>query len=386
MHPAEAVRALLPSVSVTRVLLGPALAWGLGAVLGTTASLLSPDVVAAEEPSPPAEPSLPAEPSRRAVVVVAVPEGDAVLRLDALRPTVRSHFAGTDLDADVRSLPAGDILDHIAWAESVAEGRAHAVLWVEPSRDGTPRLYLVQPSTGRAWVRRLPVASEPEVAAESLGVMARALASGLDDGEPVGMEEMVLERPAAKVTTDAEPTTPEPPPPRVEGFVALGYHGSSVSDDRRWHSGAEVRLGLRLPAGVLLSLGGAWAPRGPGQGEPAMAVQRVAVDLRGGWSFRPHPRMWPQVDASVVVEALGWSVESSPEFVGRRGTAWRVGVAPGAGVVVPLVGGLGLRVHAQADVWLRNADLVLDDGGVSRSLVRMHPAAGRVDVGFAYWW
>lgn len=336
-----------------------------------------------------------AEAREGGTVVIAIPEADAVLGDATLRPALASHFADTRFVPELRRLPEGDILEHLVWAESAGAERepegaaAHAVLWVETGRDGAQQLYLLQPSSGRVWVRALPMASEPEVAAESLGVMVRALALGLEAGEPVGMREVVIERPAADAQAPEGEGEGELPPPleraRPEVLVAVGYHGSSVSSDRRWHSGLEGRLGLRLPLGMLLGAGVAWSPKAAGRGAPRVDLERVAIDLRGGWQWRPHPRVHPQVDASVVAEALRWALQSAPALRGGRGTAWRLGVAPGAGVTVRLWRGLGLRLHAQADVWLRNADLVLRDASSQTSLMRMHPVAGRLDVGLAAW-
>lgn len=318
------------------------------------------------------------------VVVIAIPGADAVLRERTLRPALAGHFADTHFVPELRTLAPGDILAHLEWAEGEPTGAsAHAVLWVETGREGAQQLYLLQPSSGRVWVRALPMASEPEVAAESLGVMARALALGLEAGEPVGMREVVIER-ASEAQSVAAPPEPEPQS-RPEGMIALGYHGSSVSADRRWHSGAELRLGLRLPAGFLFGAGAAWAPPARGHAVPQVDLERVAIDVRGGWQWRPHPRVHPQLDAGVVTEALRWEVRSTPQLIGRRGTAWRLGVAPGAGLTVRLWRGLGLRLHTQLDLWLRNADLVVLDGSVRSSLVRMRPVAGRGDVGLVWW-
>ena len=168
-------------------------------------------------------------------------------------------------------------------------------------------------------------------------------------------------------------------------LVAAGYHGSSVSADRSWHSGAELRLGMRLPVGFLLELGAAWAPKAAGQRTPRVDLERVPLDLRVGWQWRPHPRVHPQVDASVIAELLRWDLPSTDALAGRQGSTWRVGVAPGAGVTVRLWRGLGLRLHAQADVWVRNANLVILDAGERRPLTRMHPVAGRLDAGLAIW-
>ena len=337
-----------------------------------------------------------AEAAARDTVVIAIPEGDAILREATLRPALAGHFADTRFRPELRSLPAGDILAHLEWAEAFSGGPSssapagepsHAVLWIETSRDGSQQLYLLQPSSGRVWVRALPMASEPEVAAESLGVMVRALALGLEDGEPVGMREVTIVR-KGEGPARAEPVAPPPPPParkRPDVLVAVGYHGSSVSADRLWHSGAELRLGLRLPVGLLLELGAAWAPKAAGLREPRVDLERVPVDLRVGWQWRPHPRVHPQVDASVVAEALRWELRSTDEIAGRHGTSWRLGVAPGAGLTIRLWRALGLRLHAQADVWVRNAELVILDGNAREPVTRMHPVAGRLDAGLAIW-
>lgn len=318
-------------------------------------------------------------------VVIAIPEADAILREATLRPALAGHFADTRFRPELRRLPAGDILAHLEWAE--ASEPSHAVLWIETSRDGSQQLYLLQPSSGRVWVRALPMASEPEVAAESLGVMVRALALGLEDGEPAGMREVTIVR-KDDGPAQAEPVPPPAPPPartRPDVLVAVGYHGSSVSADRLWHSGAELRFGLRLPVGLLLELGAAWAPKAAGLRAPRVDLERVPVDLRIGWQWRPHPRLHPQVDASVVGEALRWDLQSTDSIAGRHGTSWRMGVAPGAGVTIRLWRALGLRVHGQADVWLRNAELVILDGATREPVTRMHPVAGRLDAGLAIW-
>lgn len=325
-----------------------------------------------------------AEASERATVVIAIPEADPILREATLRPALVGHFADTRFRPELRRLPAGDILAHLEWAEGEPTGGpSHAVLWVETGRDGAQQLYLLQPSSGRVWVRALPMASEADVAAESLGVMVRALALGLEAGEPVGMREVTIER-NDDDESEAEPAPP-PAPVRPDVLVAVGYHGSSVAADRPWHSGAELRLGLRLPVGLLLELGAAWAPKAAGLQEPRVDLERVPLDVRAGWQWRPHPRVHPQLDASVVAEALRWDLQSTEAIAGTRGTAWRLGVAPGAGLTVRLWRGLGLRVHAQADVWLRNASLVVIDGDERTPLTRMHPVAGRLDAGLAIW-
>lgn len=357
-----------------RLALRVALAVGLHASTGFAAALARAD--GTPERDTPA----------RAPVVIAIPQGDAILREATLRPALAGHFADTRFRPELRQLPAGDILAHLEWAEGEPLGApSHAVLWVETGRDGAQQLYLLQPSSGRVWVRALPMASEPEVAAESLGVMVRALALGLEDGEPVGMREVTIER-RSDGGAQAEPVAPPPPArTRPDVLIAVGYHGSSVSADRLWHSGAELRLGLRLPAGFLLTFGAAWAPKAAGLREPRVDLERVPIDVRAGWQWRPHPRVHPQVDASVVAEALRWELQSTDAIAGRRGTAWRLGVAPGAGVTVRLWKALGLRLHAQADVWVRNAELVILDGGERVPVTRMHPVAGRLDAGLAIW-
>jgi hypothetical protein len=329
----------------------------------------------------------PAETHEREAVVIGLPPADPVLREATLRPALAGHLADTRFRPELRRLPAGDILAHLEWAEGEPARASHAVLWVETGRDGAQQLYLLQPSSGRVWVRALPMASEPEVAAESLGVMVRALAQGLEAGEPAGMREVTIERkPHDAPPAEPMPAPPPPPaPPRPDVLVAVGYHGSSVAADRPWHSGAELRFGLRLPVGLLLELGAAWAPAAAGVRAPRVDLERVPLDVRAGFQWRPHPRVHPQLDASVVAEALRWDVPSTDALAGRRGTAWRLGVAPGAGLTVRLWRGLGLRLHAQADVWLRNASLVVVDRGEHAPLTRMHPVAARLDAGLAIW-
>lgn len=357
------------------------LAWCLGLVIG----LLGADARATDEGIASDEAEAEAE-AKAGTVVIAIPTGDATLREATLRPALAGHFADTRFRPELRRLPAGDILAHLEWAEGEPTGKpSHAVLWVETGRDGAQQLYLLQPSSGRVWVRSLPMASEPEVAAESLGVMVRALALGLADGEPAGMREVTIER-KGDGSPQAEPVAPPTPVrTRPDVLIAVGYHGSSVSADRLWHSGAELRLGLRLPAGFLLTFGAAWAPTAAGVRAPRVDLERVPIDVRAGWQWRPHPRVHPQVDASVIAEALRWELQSTPELAGRRGTAWRLGVAPGAGVTVRLWKALGLRLHAQADVWVRNAELVILEGGARVPVTRMHPVAGRLDAGLAIW-
>lgn len=380
--PGPHARSLVPSHVVLDPTCRSRLAWCLGLVVGLCAA----EARAAEARAAASMVATASAVAETHTVVIAIPEGDAILREATLRPALAGHFADTRFRPELRRLPAGDILAHLEWAEGEpARGSSHAVLWVETGRDGAQQLYLLQPSSGRVWVRALPMASEPEVAAESLGVMVRALALGLADGEPTGMREVTIVR-EGDGQARAEPVTaPAPARTRPDVLIAAGYHGSSVSADRPWHSGAELRLGLRLPVGLMLTLGAAWAPRAAGLRAPRVDLERVPVDLRIGWQWRPHPRVHPELDASVVAEALRWELQSAEAIAGRRGTAWRLAVAPGAGLTVRLWKALGLRLHAQADVWVRNAELVILDGGAREPVTRMHPVAGRVDAGLAIW-
>lgn len=323
------------------------------------------DVAAVEQP----------EPQRHRVLVGIAPG----VRLDPVEvaTVLRSHLADTGLDVGVETLADATARAPHAWAEQVRSGdRAlRAVFTVELAEAGAIRLQLWLAGDAEGWARTLPPGDDDDDDAllESLGVMVRTMATTIE-----------AERPAPAVVVPAPIVPPAPvvvapvasKRARIGGAIGLGYVGGNVADRSPWMSGVAARGHLVIGSRLTALLGVAFAPTQ--RAADATRVQRVTIDAGVGATLRPGRRVAPILGAVVVAEAIGWEVR---EVRRNRGWAARVGAGALVGLDVALVGRLGLLAIARADVWARNATLVLDTPAGRQTLLRGHPVAATAFVG-----
>lgn len=323
-------------------------------------------------------------------VVVGLPEGDPSFDTATFRDALAIHFEGTGLATEVVEVPRGTLPEHLLWASTrTDEPDVRVVFWVEGAPAGGHRLYLMQPNSGgglgRVWVREVPQASDPDLMLESLGVMLRALATGLDEStEPSGMEPVVVELAASQANP---PPEPEPEPSRsahrVSLRVAAEYVGGNLDGRSPFASGVGARLGLDDATGALVYVGAAWmAPSSRADG--AVVIQRVPVVFGGGYRFRRDADLTPTLDVGLTTEPIWWTIDDRPGVRGRNGHSWRVAVSPGGGFDWRLWRGLGVHAHVRIDVWVSDLELVIEREGRRENVFDPHPVSATLRLGLHY--
>ncbi len=326
----------------------------------------------------------------RTVVELGVGVSDPALQPGEAELVLAGHLAETGLRVHVGRTADGDLLDHITWAEGRGGPDVLAVYFVELLDGGQRRLYLFEPETGALWVRELPRTEDQDLLLETLGAMMRGTSSALKDGPPRGMDP--VERPEAppppprSLPTEPEPRPdPEPQPRRARFTVALGYLGGNLEGAAPWQSGGVVGVDVELASGATVGLaGGVYAPART-RGTPALNVLRVPIRIAGGYRFRPDAALRPGVGLGLVIEPLRWRAsDPAPEVDASDGQTFRLGLAPDFDLRWRLVGGLGLHARVSVDVWLSNADLVVEDGDQRETRFRPHPVAAALDAGLHY--
>lgn len=346
---------------------------------------------AGEDPAPAALP--------RTRIIVGVAAHDPSIDQGELAQVLAGHFADTGLHYRVASLAGGgERAERAAWASSyVRERDVLAVFWIEASGDERS-LYLFEPKRGTTWVRELPASSDPDELLESLGTMLRSISLWLEDGALPDMVEVEAEPaepepvepkpeeidPTHDDPTKSEPAVPPSPPPRATWALELAYAGGNLADLAPWQSGASLGLELEWPSQLVGQV--ALAALSPAELRPlpATTVWRLPLHVAAGYRFRAGRALRPMLDAAVVVEPMWWQAQTTPEVVGRSGRTARVAIAPGVGLRWTIRGGLGLMVHARADLRVLNADLVVSQQGRRVSRLSPHIVAAFARAGLSY--
>jgi hypothetical protein len=200
------------------------------------------------------------------------------------------------------------------------------------------------------------------------------------------------ERPQRPVQPEPAPIEPPPPTPapvpvpapRPIVTVALAYAGGNLEAAAPWQSGGSVGLDVELRSGAWIGADASLLAPARLGGMPELDVWRVPILLAAGYRFRREAAIRPGLGAGLVVEPFTWQAQSAPGVRGVSNRTVRVGLAPGADVRFRIVKGFGAHLRARADVWLLNAELVVEDAGERRSRFRPHPVGALVQAGLHY--
>lgn len=335
----------------------------------------------------------------RVEVVVGIASDDPSIERDALAEVLAGHFADTGLEYRVATFEAASAQ---RWASAhIGEPEVLAVFWIEGA-DAERRLYLFEPRRGTTWVRELPPSTDPDELLESLGAMVRGISLWLDEGAPPEMDAAeVAPPPEPEPTPPPEPAPPEPTPspaplapalapvtpeprPRAAWGLSLAYAGGNLAREAPWQSGGSVGVELEWPIHVTAEVGASLLRPAVLDSVPATTVWRLPLHVGVGYRFRPGRMVRPLVDLAFVVEPMWWRVQSTAEVTGRSGRTTRAAIAPGVGVRIAVWRGLGVVVHARADLRVLDADLVVFQGG--RRVSRLSPdvVAAFVRGGLSY--
>jgi len=360
---------------------------------------------------PPAEPPPPTTPASaapnaapveapRTRIVIGISAADPTIELIDLKQALAGHLADTGLSSTVATLASPNpdqprakrddaSRERLAWASRRAqEPDVLAVFWIE--RVGHERrLYLFEPQEGTTWVRELPLTSDPDLLVESLGTMVRGISLWLETGPPTGMAPVPPPEPEPpnSATDKRSPPTlePTPPPAAPTWGVELVYAGGNFARIAPWQNGGGLALDLEWPIQVMGRLTAAMVSPAIQRDLPRTTIWRTPVSLSAGYRFRPSTRaVRPWIDASVVVEPMWWQVSPTDGVETRPGRTLRVAVAPGVGLRWRLRGGLGWVTHAQVDIRVREATLVVSQGGERIPRLTPHPIAAFVRTGLFY--
>ncbi len=364
--------------------------------LGILPADARPTTEPATESTGPADDSSDAYPRTR--IIIGSSADDPGIDAEELRQALAGHLADTGLRSTVTSLGgrSGDDGKRrwLAWASRHAEERdVLAVFWIERSGDER-RLFLFEPQQGTTWVRALPESSDPDELVESLGTMLRGISLFLETGPPEGMAPVTP--PAAEESKDPEesakdthgrpppPIPSAPPPPSTLWTLELAYAGGNLARDAPWQSGGSLALDIEWPVPVVGRVSVAAMSPAILRDVPRTSVWRIPVSIGAGIRFRRHHDVRPWVDAAAVIEPMWWQVRPAPGVDARPGRTVRVAVAPGAGLRWRLRGGWGLTLHARMDIRVREATLVVSQGGERVPRLSPHPVAVFARAGASY--
>lgn len=223
--------------------LGPVAAHGLPGEISSGAGLGAPP--AAEHDG------------ARAVVLVApaAPEGAAARVLEVIRAQLSEMPIRLVIEpATGGAQPFGQRIERAL--ELSRRHRAAGTFWVDLAEQGDLLLYLFEPLGKKVLVRRVPVpdSKASDVAAEEMGLIARATVVALLEGREIGME-------AAETAAPQPPARPSPAPLPREGreerpseparaddpgaaMVIASYVGTRL-DERIDQHGLAVGAGVR---------------------------------------------------------------------------------------------------------------------------------------------
>ncbi|MGH1346414.1 MAG: hypothetical protein ACRBN8_32915 [Nannocystales bacterium] len=339
----------------------------------------------------PPEPAAP-RPTR---VELGLAAEDELLNDQDVELTLAAHLADAELHAHVDALGPGDLLDRIAWAEANVDADVLAVFFTERVDDGGRRLYLLEPQSGGLWVRELPRTADDDLLLETLGAMVRGISTALHEGPPRGMTEVARpDQIQPDSDSDSEPVAPvqpapdpEPvaPPPRTLVTVTGAYLGSMFARTHPWQSGGALGVNVELPAHAVLGIRvGVFAPARVG-GPPDLDMWRIPVRLHGAYRFLTRSDVRPEIGLGMVVGTLTWrGAKAQAGSNAQPGQAVRIALSPQAGIQWRVVGGLGVHLNTMLDVWLSNADLVVEDGSARRSQLRPYAVTVALEAGLQY--
>lgn len=346
--------------------------------------------ISATEHAPPAAVTTPTTAPPQ--VVVGLAGAAAPFRDDALLKVLAGYLA--DLDPPrapiVLPLPPGDeVLPQIAWARARAEPPVERVLWLELRTPGPHRLYLYDPKADRVYLRELDDA-EPDLMLETIGVVVRSLVASLSEGTPPGMQPLELPAPeppptlAPPIQIAAPP--PSPPPPRLHLDLALGYRGSTFSAAIPTQHGLAAQLLIITPRGLLAGLSAGYLASGtaPERADLSLTLPRINLAARLGYRFLRDRPFHLDLDLGLTTDLLLPRVRGPAEP--RTTLAARVGLSPGLGLGVRPFARvpIGLHLHLQLDLWLRDLAFAAQTPGGAVLLADAARLGGTLDLALRY--
>ena len=327
----------------------------------------------------------------RTKVIIGFTVDDPLVTGADLKQALAAQLADTGLQHRVATLASDS--DHglrVAWATTFEMQRdVLAVFWIEGTSEAR-KLYMYDPDRGKTWMRRLETSSDPDELIVSLGTIVRGISLATAAGAPSGMEEVEPPKPTVakeepKPPPKEEPKPPPPPPPKTLWSIELAYEGGNLSSNAPWLSAGSLGLDVELPFQLVARVAASMYGPLPLSGPPETTVWRLPVNVGVGYRFRHRDVAFrPMVDASLVVEPMWWQADTTPDVTAFSGRTVRIAVAPGAGFRARLWKGLGVLVHARADLRVRNADLVVSDQERRVSRLSPHGVAATARAGLYY--
>ncbi len=278
-------------------------------------------------------------------------------------PAVPPHEGGQAPQGDPRSPP-------------LPQARLQLGVRVE----GTLEIRLWQPGDTDPWVRRIPAEPDTDLMLESLGIVVHGMLT-TDPPLPARPEPAVETSPQPAARPPAlEPPRSSTPPRPAQLDLRLAYRGETLARSQPWHHGVALGLSWESPAGLVVEGSAAWNSGPAGDG---LSIQRVPIQLAGGWRFLAGARVRPSVWALGNVEALGWS-GAGPDARARPGWAIRAAGGAAGDLQIELSRGWFGFARATGRVWARGAQLVQEaqDGNIRLLQTSVVSAEALVGVGY----
>jgi hypothetical protein len=338
------------------------------------------------EPQPDGKEPIPAAD----VLVVSVGETEAGLKEQAER-AIASHLSGLDAQTDLLVGLSGEASTRqwIEWATDAArEHDADGVFWIELPPEGDVLIFLVEPTGGRALVRRVERPESDAATVETIALVVRGLASALISGQEIGMrpvEPVPVPEPEPEPVPEPAPPPPQPPPPTTEPLrrlaVALDYRGSSFGTELPWQNALGLRFSGRPLQRFVLGLDYHFFIPRLVPGDPAsFTVQRNPIALFAALRIGHAPVQADfgfDVGVDLTVRRTTFADELSPEpaAVLPQGFA-----APWARLRVGGWRGVWLFVGVGAEIPFNHFDFVVR-APQREVLLTPHPVRARATAG-----
>ncbi|GEM_PF-5830584 len=335
-------------------------------------------------------------------VLVLIPGLDALERGRMLGVALRGDpgESGLLLAIEDVSLPSA-ARDQLDRARELAHARAAAgVIWVDLTDPEEARVYLLESSSGRSFVRSIPRGGSFAADVETIAVIVRTAAVAVASGGSLEMSPMRQDvfEPSPEEILSLHPhgitrhahvgsstaSRHAAAPPKVPAWrILTAYSGTSFAPEVPWQSGIDVEIHGYPTKWLHLGLGyTAMLPSRVDTQLVSVTVQRQTIAFHVGHESRLGTHVFVGPDVRIGAEPLRRRITgiTGVPIETNESVRWLWTVVARLSLRVTLIGGLHLDLAAGLEVPINAYDHVLGPADrqvvIHQSPVRAHVGAG----------